>query len=220
MTVRELVTDKITPLKTSDTSIEALAMMDEFRVSHLPIVNNIDYLGLISEEDIFENNRFEDSVGDHQLSLARPFVTEDQHMFEAIKVMAELNLSLLPVLDKKNAFLGVITRETLVKHFAEITAVKNPGGIIILEVNDRDYSLSEIAQIVESNDAKILSLYIRSFDDSIKMEVVIKLNRLDISSVIQTFERYHYEIKASFSEGDINDLLQDRFDSFMKYLKT
>ena len=98
-------------------------------------------------------------------------------------------------------------------------AVNNPGGILVLEQHQNDYSITQIAQIIESNDAKILSLYIRSPEDSMKVEVIIKINRTELASIIQTFERFNYTIKASFmDEDDMDSYYSSRFDSFMRYL--
>ncbi|MCD4746126.1 MAG: CBS domain-containing protein, partial [Bacteroidales bacterium] len=186
--------------------------------SHLPIVNNIDFLGLISEADINNLNNTKAPLGNHLLSLTHPFVTEYQHIFEVIKLIASLKLTLVPVLNDKNHYLGVITLNNLVDYFSKIIAVQNPGGIIVLEINYNDYVLTEIAQIIESNDAKILSLYVTSHPDSTKMELTLKINKIDIHSILQTFNRYNYIIKASYSEGDDFDDLQERYESLMKYL--
>lgn len=218
MLAKDLFTEKIQPIKTSTTGLDAVGFMDEFRVFHLPIVNNQELLGLISEEDINAYNHLEEPVGNHKLSIGRTSVTEDQHLYDVIRLMTEKKLSLLPVLDKNNHYLGVITQATIVEQFASMISIMNPGGVIILEINERDYSLSEIAQIVESNDASILSVFIHTHRDSTKMDVTLKLNKLDISAILQTFSRYDYIVKASFSEGDYNELLRDRFDSLMTYL--
>ncbi|MHC1708269.1 MAG: CBS domain-containing protein [Bacteroidales bacterium] len=218
MTAKDLIYDKIPPLKTSDTGFDALALMDEYRVSHLPIINDEELLGVISDDDIFSLNQYAESIGNHNLSLSRVFVHEDQHIYEVIRLFAENKLTLIPVLDKKNVYLGVITLRILVEKFAEYTAVGTPGGVLILEINERDYSLSQIAQIVESNDALILSVFLHSYPDSTRMEVILKVNKLDLTPIIATFNRYDYIIKASFSESQYDDFLRDRFDSFMNYL--
>ena len=129
-----------------------------------------------------------------------------------------MKLTLIPVLDENNNFLGVITMQNMVQHFSKLTMADNPGGIIILELNINDYSLSEIAQIVESNDTKVLSLYICSHPDSTKMDVTLKVNKTDIAGVLQTFNRYDYTVKASYSADDLTNDLKDRFLSFMNYL--
>jgi len=192
--------------------------MDEFRVSHLPVVNNQEFLGLISETDILNLNNFEEPIGNHPLSLPDAYIKEDQHIYEVIRLFDTLKLTLLPVLDEQNHYLGSITLPSLVHHISGIMALDNPGGIIILEINDKDYLLTEIAQIVESNDAKILSLYITSYPDSTKMDVTLKVNRIDVGAILQTFIRYNYLIKASFSEDTYSESLQDRYNSLMKYL--
>jgi acetoin utilization protein AcuB len=219
MIARNLLTDPVLPLKPSDTGATALGMMDEYRVAHLPIVDNLEFVGLISDADIYSMNSFEDTVGNHPVSTAGVYVHEEDHIYEAIKEFHEHKLTLLPVLTEKNHYMGAITLQTLVGYLAKLTAVDNPGGIIVLEVNEKDYSLSEIARIVESNDAKVLSLYLNSFPDSTKLEITLKLNRIDIGPLLQTFHRYDYIIRASFSDQDAyNDDLQDRFDSLMNYL--
>ncbi len=218
MFAKDLTDDTILPVKTSDTGALALTMMDEYKVSHLPIVNNTDFLGLITEDDIYTNNHFDDPLGIHILSMNRPFVNENQHVFEVIKIFAELELTLLPVVDAKENYLGVISKRKLIEEFSEITAVKSPGAILVLEISVNDYSLSEIAQIVESNDTKILSTYITSHPDSTKMNVTLKLNRNDISPVLQTFNRYNYIVKGIYAEPEVSDDLNERFDALMKYL--
>jgi CBS domain-containing protein len=193
--------------------------MEVFRVSHLPIVNNQEFLGLISDTDIYDMNMAEEPIGNHKLSLFSPFVYADQHVYEVIELVSRLKLTVVPVLDREKNYLGLITNHDLIRYFAELTAVTNPGAILVLELNQNDYSLSQIAQIVESNDASILSVYLRNHEDSTKMELILKINRTDISSIIQTFERYSYEIKASFMEdSELETFYADRYDEFMRYL--
>jgi signal-transduction protein with cAMP-binding, CBS, and nucleotidyltransferase domain len=218
MYARELISEDIPPLKTSDTGERALTWMDEFRVSHLPIVNNVDFLGLISESDILDFNSSREPIGGHSLNLSRPYVFDYQHTYDVLKVMSSLKLSVIPVLNDKEQYLGLIHLSTLLQHFAEMASMKESGGLLVLELNLHDYSLSEIARIVESNDAKILSSYISSHIDSTKLEVTIKINRTDLSAIIQTFNRYNYTIKASFHQSEYVDDLKDRFDSFMSFL--
>jgi acetoin utilization protein AcuB len=219
MLAKDLISDVIPSLRTSDSGQKALYWMDIFRISHLPIVNNVDFLGLISDKDIYDHNLAEEPIGNHQLSLFSPYVTLDQHIYEVMELASELQLSVVPVLNLENQYMGVITLTDLLHYFADVSALKQPGGIIVLDLNVVDYSLSQIAQIVESNDAKILSVYITSPVNSTKMEVTLKINRRELTSILQTFIRYDYIIKASFmDENDLNSLYENRYDSFMKYL--
>ena len=217
MMAKDLITDSVSTLHTSDTAIYALSLMEEYRVSHMPIVNNKDFLGLVSESDLYEFADPEAPIGAHQLSLSKPFVYGSQHVYEVIKVSDEHKLSLIPVLDARNIYLGVIRLDDLTHYFAKLSAVDQPGGIITLEMNIHDYSVAEIGQIVESNEAKILSLYYAPISNSTKIEVTIKINRQDLGAIVQTFDRYNYTIVASIFE-DKGDDLQDRYDSLMSYL--
>jgi acetoin utilization protein AcuB len=219
MLAKELISDVVPALKTSDTGQQALSWMDIFRISHLPIVNNAEFLGLISDKDIYNMNMVEEAIGAHRLSLFSPYVFEDQHIYEVIGITSRLKLSVIPVLNRSNKYLGLITLNDLVTHFASLSALQHPGGIIILDLHENDYSLTQIAQIVESNDAKILSLYISSEEDSTRLSLTLKINRTDLTSIIQTFERFNYEIKASYmKEDDADSFYQSRYDLFMRYL--
>ncbi len=219
MLAKDLISDVIPSLKTSDSGQKALYWMDIFRISHLPIVNNEDFLGLISDKDIYDLNMSEEPIGNHTLSLFSPYVTDKQHVYEVMELASRMMLTVVPVLDENNRYLGLITMTDLLHYFADMAAVKQPGGILVLEINTNDYSLTQIAQIVESNDAKILSMYISSHALSTKMEVTLKINRQDLTSIIQTFDRYNYIIRASFmNDDDMDSLYENRYDLFMKYL--
>lgn len=219
MLAKDLISDVIPSLHTSDSGQKALFWMDIFRISHLPIVNNEDFLGLISDKDIYDANMAEEPIGNHNLSLFSPFVTESQHVYEAIELASRLSLSVIPVLDHKNHYKGVITNNDLIHYFADFAAIKEPGAIIILEMSMVDFSMAQISQIVESNDAKILSMYISSHSASTRIEVTLKINRRDLTSIIQTFTRYNYTIHSTFMDhDDMEGLYENRYELFMKYL--
>jgi CBS domain-containing protein len=219
MIANDLISEIIPSLKTSDTGQTALNWMEIFRISHLPIVNNQDFLGLISDTDIYDMNQPEEPIGNHELTLLKPFVTDNQHLFEVIGLAARLKLSVVPVLDNDNRYKGVITSSDLIRHIAGISSMDQPGGIIVLELIERDYSLSQIAQIVESNSTKVLSMYITSPAESTRLEVTLKVNTTDLLALIKTFERYNYDVKTWVTTNDsIDRFYSERFDLLMKYL--
>ena len=219
MLARELISDVIPSIRTSDSARKALVHMEVFRISHLPIVNEVELVGLISDTDIYDYNLAEEPIGSHKLSLIRPFVFADQHVFEVLKTVYNQKLTLVPVLDRENRYLGSVTMFDLVAYFSELSGVNSPGGIIELEMNMRDYSLTEIAQIVESNDAKVLGLYVNTKSGSMRISVTIKVNRTEIEAILKTFSRYDYQIKATFTDEDIiKQMNDDRFEQFMNYL--
>jgi acetoin utilization protein AcuB len=218
MNTEKLISEHINPLKPSDTCGFALDLMKQTGVPALPVVENNEYRGLIYESEINEKGNPELAVGSFDLSQSRPFISESKHFYDAIRTISSLKLILLPVLDEQNHYLGVIRNTELFNRISQLFGIENPGGIIVFDVNENDYSLAEIAQIVESNDTKILNVFISSLPEIGKIEVTIKVNKMDIGPVLQTFTRYDYNIKASYSEDTYNEGLQERFDSFMKYL--
>jgi acetoin utilization protein AcuB len=214
----ELIADAIPPVHTSDSIQKAVDRMVEFRIRHLPIVNEDQFLGLLSENDLAGESDFQTPVGALALSLVNPYVLEEQHIYDVIRLFYERQLTVVPVLDANKNYSGLITINSLTQYFAALTSVEQPGGIIVLEINNKNNSLAHMAQIVESDNAQILSSYVRTFPDSTRMEVTLKVNKQDISTIIATFLRYEYDIKATFNHTDDNDNSRDRYNSLMNYL--
>ncbi len=218
MLARDLITDEIPPLKVSDTARKALQWMDEFKVWHLPVVKNSELLGLVSETDLIDNAPSGDIISRIKPNFISAFAQENQHIFEVVKIVSQLNLSVIPVIDIQKNYLGSISIHHLMNAIAAMPVVGEPGGIIILEINISDYSLSEIARIVEGNDAKILGTFITSHPDSTKMEVTLKINKGDLSAILQSFERFKYNVTASYHQTEHVDILKDRYDALMNFL--
>jgi acetoin utilization protein AcuB len=153
MFAHELISDSIPALRTSDTVQKVHERMTEFRVNHLPIVNDKQFLGLVSDEDLVEVQDPNAPIGSLSLSLHNPFVYEEQHIYDVIRLFYEQKLSVVPVLDSNKNYKGLISINTMMEYVATMTSVKEPGGIIILEITNRNNSLAHISQIVESDNA-------------------------------------------------------------------
>ncbi|MBN2173226.1 MAG: CBS domain-containing protein [Bacteroidales bacterium] len=219
MIAKQLINPSVVPLSPADTGSEYLYHMDENKLYFIPVVEQNKYIGLLSEDEIFNLVDPDEPVRGQKITLKNPSVKDYQHVFEVIRVMAELKISVLPVVSEKNIYLGSITPDSLLGWLGDYAAVALPGGIIVLELNQNDYVISQIAQIVESQDAKILSLYVAFEKDSTKMEVTLKVNKTEIQPLIQTFNRYNYIIKATYSEDlQMLDDLRDRYNALMNYL--
>ncbi len=219
MIAKELISEVIPSLRLTDTGQKALNWMEIFRISHLPVVDEHEYIGLIADKSIYDLNLTEKKFGDCRENMLTPHVHTNQHIYEVVSVISELKISVVPVLDLHHNYQGVITVSDLAQKFADLVAVKEPGGVILLELTPMDYSLAEIAQIVEGNDAKILSLYVSKELDSKKMIVTLKVNKVDLSPIIQTFVRYDYSIVTVFmDESILNNMYDDRLDQLMKYM--
>lgn len=217
MLAAELITDAIPALKTSEPIQKALDRMAEFKVRHLPVMSDDQYLGLLAEEDLImpDHNIL---IGQLNLPLVPVYVQDDQHIYEVIRLFYERHITVVPVLSASKNYLGVITINNMNNWFAELTSVAEPGGIIVLEITNRNNSLAHMAQIVESDNAQILSSYVRTFPDSTRMEVTLKINKQDISGISASFLRYGYDVKAVFGHNDNDDDSMDRYDSLMNYL--
>jgi acetoin utilization protein AcuB len=217
MIARDLISEDIVSLKTSNTGDDALALMSDFHIRHLPIVNNKQLLGLISEEEIMEFDT-DEPVGSYTLKMHHPYVHDRDHIYDIMRLLNEYRLTVIPVVDKENNYLGVVSLHDLLKYFAESASFSESGSVIVLTVNKHNYSLSQIARIVESEGAIILNSFITSSPDSTELQITLKINRQEINTILATFGRFGYDIEASFSETEYMDSLQEHYDSLMHYL--
>lgn len=218
MIASRLIQEEIMPLNLTDTANEALSRMNEYKVSHFPVTDDNHFVGVISEKDIYNHENLNRELQKEFIHFDNFYIKEDQYILDVLKLASNQKLSLIPVIDNKDNYIGCITQSDLISFFAESMSVDYPGGVIVLEVSVNDYSLTEIANIVESNDAKVLSSYILSKVNSTKLEVVIKVSKLELGSILQTFERFGYQVNASFEEDVDLDELKNNYDSLINYL--
>jgi acetoin utilization protein AcuB len=200
------------------TGLVAMSLLDEMKLFHLPVIDGQAFVGLISESMVFAMSNPELSLADAGMKPEHIFTPEGQHLYEITQLFIENQLSLLPVTDEHRNYSGSILLCDMVKSFGDFASVCEPGGIIVLEISEKDYSLQQIAGIVESNDARILSVQTATRADSTKMEVTLKINKMDLRPVLQTFARFNYTVSASFQEAEYDDSLRERYDSLMNYL--
>lgn len=218
MIAENLITSAVLPLQTSDTGQESLEVMENFNVRHLPIVNNRQLLGLISEEDVLLHNILE-PIGSYELSLIKPYVKKSDHIYDVMRLLAEHKLTVIPVIDEEGDYVGMVSLEDVLNYFAKTAAFSETGSIVVLGFQARSYSLAEIARLVEAENAVILSTFVTSNpNDTSLVEVTLKINRQDIHTILKAFERFGYEIKASFNEEEYLESLQERYDALMSYL--
>ena len=219
MIASELINYLIPPLKLSDDGHKAIVWMEELRTNQLPVVSKSKFLGFLSEDVIMEENDSTRNVEDYELFAQNCFVYESQHFYDVIKVASEHDVQLVAVLNEKGNFEGVIAIEDTIAAFAQSTAVQVPGAIIVISMNQQDYSLAEISRLVEGEKAQILSSCITNdLMDGSKVKLTLKINRSDLSDISATFERFGYKIIGRFQEAEIKSNEQDRYDMLMKYL--
>ena len=221
MIASELISNVVPVLKPEDTCLQALNWMELFRVSHLPMEQGKMYLGLVDDEMIYAHGDLNDRLDVLQIPVEGTFVYENYHIYDVICLAAGSLLSVVPVLDRKNNFVGSITLTDILRHLDTLLCVDQPGGILVLEVNRIDYSLAEVAQIVEYNEARVLSCYVSGNRDSQQLQITLKINTLNVDPILDTFIRYGYTVKNSFVTGEEEqDSLRERYGSVSYTLLT
>ena len=219
MIASELINHMIPPLKPNDDGHKAIVWMEELRMNQLPVIEKGRFLGFLTEESILEENEKKLSVSSYFLDSEQCFVYENQHFYDVIKTAAEHETQMVAVLNEKGGFEGVIALEDTITAFAESTAVQVPGAILVLTMNQRDYSLAEISRLIESEGAKVLSSTVNSDTrDMSLIRVTLKLNKTEVSHITASLERFGYKIIGRFQEEDIISNDQERFDLLMRYL--
>jgi len=218
MQASDLISQSLTSLHPDDDGLRAISLMEELRVNHLPVVRNGFYLGLISEKEILNWHNEEEFIEEHLEEITAPSVIGTQHLFDIIEELEQFSLTVIPVLDAEKHYLGSITNRKLLYTIAKSTFIQSNGGIIILRMNQNDYQMSEIARIVEDNNTKILSSYITSVPDALQIELTLKLNTMDINTIVKDLERFDYNVSASFNTEETNDDFNDRYESLMRFL--
>lgn len=194
-----------------------MEMMSEFHVMHLPVVAEEKYIGLASEDDLMnaDENALLQTLDSHFSKVA---VRALSHFFQSVQLASDHNLSLVPVVDKESEFIGVITALDLLKQLARTTGSGEPGGIIVLEMEQRNFSFSEISKLVETNDAQITQLNTWWDTNNSAFYVTLKINKLEISDIVATFQRYDYLVKYYFGEEQYENELRSNYDHLMNYL--
>ncbi|WP_417600065.1 CBS domain-containing protein [Owenweeksia hongkongensis] len=219
MKVEKHLLNDLKPLNQSEKVVDILDAMEELKFSHLPVVDDERlYLGVICEDDLLEVSNEDDILTKHLRLLKAYRISVEADMFEAIRVIGEGNLSLLPVVDAENHYRGYISTAELLQDVGRELTFKEPGGVLVLSIPVRDYQLTQIAQIVESEDAKVIGFHLSEDTEQEKLLVALKINQTDLDRIVKSFQRYNYNVVEVFHQSLFDDSLEDRYQSFMKYL--
>jgi acetoin utilization protein AcuB len=219
MLTRNLQTQTLPYLRLSDKVHQALELMNENHVEHLPIVDGDKYVGLISEDDLSQAENDHLPIEKFNQSISNPSVREDEHVLKAIQIAVQNGLTVVPVVGEENELMGVVTYADLLKYSSEFMSLSEPGGLIVLEIESKNYSFNEISRLVEGNDAQIKQLNTNVDPETGLMEVTIKINKLEVSDIVSTFQRHEYNVKYYFGEELFENELRTNYDNLMNYLK-
>jgi acetoin utilization protein AcuB len=221
MTVIEYIDTSVPFLKTTDTVEKGLSWMEEYKLVHLPVVSyeTNQYLGLVSEAVLLNDEGSQLTLTDVSLSHREDTVKESNHLYDALAVIGETDLDIVPVVNEENELVGLLTARGLLQCFVNNTSANTQGGIIELIMNSVDYSMTEIARIIETNGAKILSSYVMTADgETDKIKLILKLNILDLSLVVAELQHLNYTVVALHSTYEAPDSTNDNYKHLFKYL--
>ncbi|TAF74071.1 MAG: CBS domain-containing protein [Flavobacterium sp.] len=210
------ITNDYRALDSQETIFEAQDRLDEISFTHFPVVEEGVYIGCIIKDDLetFDGDK---KVADYRFTLEPFFARTTMIWLDVLEVFAKNHTNLVPVLDENNQYKGYYEIEDIIKFFHETPFLKEQGGIIIVQKGILDYSMSQVAQIVESNNGKILGLFVSEASTE-NVQITIKISLGGMNDIIQTFRRYNYEIISEHQEDNYINNLKERSDYLDKYL--
>lgn len=219
MLTRELPSQTLPQLHLYDKVHQALQLMNDNHVTHLPIVEGEKYVGIISEDDLLQAENDHSTLNELQQSFASISVRDDEHFLKAVQLAADNGLSIVPIVTEENELVGTVAYNDLLKLASEFMSLNEPGGLLVLEMESNQYSFQQISKLVESNDAQITQLNTTNDPESGMMQVTIRINKSEISDIVATFQRFDYNVKYFFGEELYVNELRNNYDNLMNYLK-
>ena len=216
MNTQQFIINDIAPLDINEHVKEAKLFFSELTFSHLPISSDQAYLGCFPENDVrcFETDK---ELNSYRYALEGFFVRDDANWLDILEAFAQNHTNIMPVLDHNNKYLGYFELSDIMNIFNETPFLNEPGNILVVEKGILDYSFSEVAQIVESNNAKIYGIFISKLENDVA-QITIKIGDADVNTITQTFRRYSYNIVSEHSDDLFINNLKERSDYLEKYL--
>ncbi len=218
MSVKKIISYEVPTLLPGDSGGKAMELMEEHKLNHIPIVANEQYLALIKEDDILDWDTPDQPLSQSDLLRYSPAIFADGHPFEAIRLSYDQNLSVVPIVDADNNYIGAVTRETMLSYVAEHSGLESPGGVIVLEIDPLDYRLYDIVRICESEDVSVITTQLFTNKQTGKLELTIKTNRSNLESLAATYERFGIKVLELYSEHTNRGDMMDRYNLLMAYI--
>lgn len=195
----------------------ALQLMEEYDVQHLPVLSDNKFVGVINKDDLLDGNE-NDVLATLESSFLRISIKGEEHFFTSLKIISENELSLLPVVNDQFELSGVLLIKDLIQSLSGFLGNETPGGIIVIEIAKQNFSFGEISRLVETNDAYITQLNTRTEGDSGIIVATIKINKIEISDIVATFQRYDYKVRYYFGEEEYGNELKENYNHLIAYL--
>ncbi len=219
MLTKNLINNNIPRLQLQDSVAKALGLINDFRITHLPVVVEGKFLGLISEDDLLDAEDEKLPIELLQDTFLKMPVPDNVHFLNAVSNSIQFDTSIIPVVQKDDDYVGVITTTDLLKTLGNFAGADEIGGLIVLEMERSQFAISEISRIVESNDCTILHLNSTTDNLTGLLTVTLHINKREIASVLATFERYDYSVVYSYGNQKFESELSSNFENLMNYLK-
>jgi CBS domain-containing protein len=217
MLASQLIHTEYPSINLFDKASFALHLMEDYDIQHLAVKNQEKLAGIICKEDLLDADGAI-TIAELQETLLERFVRGQEHFFAAVKLASELNLSIIPVVNNELKLIGIITAKELLKAVSEFIGCEQPGGIIVLEIEKHNFSFGEIARLVETNDAYITQLNTKVETDTGLILVTIKINRVEVSDIVATFQRFDYPVRYYFGVEEYTNELKENYNHLIAYL--
>ena len=215
---KEIISAAIPSLHLNDPVSQALDLMADFHVTHLPVVAGDKLAGLVSEEDLLNVEDDNTLLLQLQPGFSKIAAHADAFFYEAVQLVNENGLTLIPVVAQDSEYTGAIVATDLLRQLGRVSGVNDTGGIIVLEMEKVSFSFTEISKLVETNDAQIIQLNTYSDAPSGNFYITLRINKAEISDIVATFQRYEYQVKYGFGEELYENELRNNYDHLMNYL--
>ena len=215
---KEIISAAIPSLHLNDPVSQALDLMADFHVTHLPVVAGEKLAGLVSEEDLLNVEDDNTLLLQLQPGFSKIAAHADAFFYEAVQLVNENGLTLIPVISTESEYTGAIIATDLLRYLGRTSGVNDAGGIIVLEMDKVSFSFTEISKLVETNDAQIIQLNTYSDAPSGSFIITLRINKAEISDIVATFQRYEYTVKYYFGEELYENELRSNYDHLMNYL--
>jgi acetoin utilization protein AcuB len=215
---RDIISASIPSLHLNDPVSQALDLMADFHVTHLPVVVEDKLAGLVSEDDLLNVEDDSTLLAQLQPGFSQISAHADGYFYEAVQLVNENGLTLIPVITGESEYAGAIIATDLLKHLGRVTGVNELGGIIVLEMDKVSFAFTEISKLVETNDAQIIQLNTYTDTTSGSFFITLRINKAEISDIVSTFQRYEYQVKYYFGEELYENELRNNYDHLMNYL--
>ncbi|MAQ31989.1 MAG: hypothetical protein CMD26_04595 [Flavobacteriales bacterium] len=217
--IKDIIKRDLSAPKLNDSAINTLAVMEEHKISHVPVVDeNNKFIGLIDELSIINMSNIQNPLNSIKKTMKNIFLLENAHVFQSIQTLTSHLLSIIPIVNENNTYLGYIEQIDIIQKLGLSQTNYDNLNIIVIALHKKDYILSEISRLIEENNGKIITLWQEIIED--KINVHLALNCINCDTIIKTLERYEYNITQTFSSDYNSNALDDRFESFINYLNT